>query len=203
MKRFFLHAGHLGDCWCYLNFLIHNNPSSKIICVSPNPERVEWYKRLYDLIDTNVEIIFEVSPEYDQRYQKSDLLPKCFYSSTKKKYNQGQYIAYSFDANWIPDKKVPPNIEEYLDSKIIKNLNTIKCGLPQTIEEVVSTLSNCLFYIGVDNGVSHVARSVKCPVILIEHNHPLESGFPSKYCSYAKVTSPNQFSEYLNIVTEL
>lgn len=186
MKTFLLHNGHLGDCWCYINYLLNENKDSEIKCVSPNLDRVNFYKSIYDLLETDVKIIFEQSNTYDVSHGKKGYLAHCQYKNTKIKYSKGSHIAYSFDASYMIKEKIPENINEFLQFEEIKNIPKIRCGLPMSLEDNVKILSNCIFYIGVDNGISHVARSVGCPMLLIEHRWDLEKAFPSNHCVYKK-----------------
>ena len=191
IKTYKLHSGHLGDCWSYMNFLLYKNPQGVIRCTSPNPDRVEFYKRIYNLLNSDTKVIFEVGSDYDYSYSKSKQMVEFKFLSTKIKYRAGNYICYSFDANWIVDKKIPQNVDEILKHKSFCDIQKIKCSLPLSIEDDVYLLANCKLYVGVDNGISHIAKSVGCPMLLIEHIHPLEDGFPSKYNNYIKAIGVN------------
>jgi hypothetical protein len=153
--------------------------------VSPNPDRVALYKRIYDLLKTDDSIVFEVSRNYDIKVGKTNFLVLCHYPRTKIPYTGGsKKICYTFEANWIVDKKIPPGIERILEVKDFQEYEFVKMGLPISLEDNVKLLSECAMFVGVDNGICHVARSVGCPSFLIEHLHPMKNGFPYEYCKY-------------------
>lgn len=185
-KTYFLHDGHLGDCWAYMAWLLTREGDDRCTkVVSPNSDRVDFYRRIYNLMDTDGSLVFEVSKEYDQKIGKRRFLVDCIYPRTKITYEcKTNIICYTFDANSFVDRKIPPNISKILQVESFKNYKFVDVGLPLTLEDSIKLLSSCKIFVGVDNGLSHVARSVGCPSFLVEYLFPITNAFPYEYFEY-------------------
>jgi hypothetical protein len=102
-------------------------------------------------------------------------------------------IAYSFDAQWRRNQKIPLDLDSLLDdlSGRLPDYRLHRVGLPMSLSDIVQTLASSRLLLSVDNGIAHVARSVGVPLALIEHLLPVERGFPRRSCVYTKVTRDN------------
>jgi len=88
---------------------------------------------------------------------------------------------------WIKPEgfsKAPPDVMSILTAFPDKKF--IKLGLPLSIENIVEHLSTCTLLVSIDNGIGHIARSVGCPHVLIEHEWDVERGFPVNQSNYHK-----------------
>ena len=189
MDRYFLHAGHLGDCWAYMNYLLDVADGKPIIAVSPNPDRVEWYRRIYDLLEHDDCISFEVSGDYRRKLGKQRMFVDRVYHKVKKQYTQtDNTIAYSITARSFNEQDLHRQLTGFVGD--VEEYKYIECGLPMEIEEIVDILSRCTLYVGIDNGVSHLARSVGCPMIFLNARcHDITHAHPKQFCDYVQADS--------------
>lgn len=193
VKRF--NQWHLGDFWCRLNYLLrevetdHRDRIYEIRCVTE--DLYNFVTQLYNLLDLPEDLINSIeinSKPGGRRAEDREQTYKCKYFETKKKWSitDRKVICYSFDASWKANLKIPPDISNILHDADLKDYKFIKVGLPRTIEDIIDLLSICDVLVTVDNGIAHLARSVKCPTIIVEHKWGLDRGFPRGSCEYIK-----------------
>jgi hypothetical protein len=185
----------MGDFWSRLNYLLKDildNKDNKYILHCTTQGRKIWIERLLSLINfpdkDRIEVNSKTTP---RKWTDSPETYKCEYFPTVKTWTNPStpIIAYSFEANWNKDKKIPPWVDKILVDPSLEKYNKVKVGLPMQIEECVDVLSKCSVFVSVDNGMAHVARSVGCPHIIIKHEWGLERGFPRNVYSYDSVES--------------
>jgi hypothetical protein len=193
MYYFSIKASHLGDYWSrMMHALVYAqlHDESTLVVPANEVERHTICKQIYDLVDFDKKwnYLYDVNKTVNFKYTtfSSKLSYNCIYFPTKQKWkaNKSKKICYSFDANYEKDKKTPPDIEESIKIKEIDEYQKVRVGLPMDLYQVVKELSECEFLVTLDNGIAHVARSVGCPIILVQHTFSVARGFPPGSCEY-------------------
>ncbi len=85
------------------------------------------------------------------------------------------YICYQFDGISSAECKNPPeqDLDNILRDIYRSRLSGHMLGMGSTLENVVEHLSVASVFVGVDSGMSHLAHSVGCPVIIVEYGLPV------------------------------
>lgn len=95
-------------------------------------------------------------------------------------------VAYQFDGNHLWEQKnLPSDRLHYLLYSLRKmGFIPIDVGHRRKISTIINTLANCRFFVGCPSGLSVVARSVGCPIMLITRH--LDPGMKSflRMCQY-------------------
>jgi hypothetical protein len=113
-------------------------------------------------------------------------------------------ITYTRDANWMPDQKLNPEWNTLWDS--IKTLQWIEVNKNTGGNlQCQKLIAESDLFIGVDNGVSHLAKSIGTPMILLEYELGLERAFPSSVVQYTKAKTNEEVvsliqSKYKNAI---
>lgn len=196
----FLHE-HFGDIICIISEIerLHNEGYEVLIGdrdVEEVNNRYLSYLSIYNLnwtykVSGNFVSTYSYR-DFSELYKNLPLIPKI--SHIPKLYKK---ITYTKDANWKIDEKLNPEWDKLWGTfpgvewiEVNRNVgDATKCQ--QLIAE--SDL-----FIGVDNGVSHLAKSIGTPMILLEHTWELERGFPSNIFSYTKAKTND---EVISIIT--
>jgi hypothetical protein len=84
-------------------------------------------------------------------------------------------ICHQFDGVSCAGNKNPPPQDIPL---VTQWPNMVRLGLPLTIEESLAELARCRLFVGVCSGISHLAHSVGCPMILIEYRQKIAPWHP-------------------------
>jgi len=196
---------HLGDNWARLNFNILNVKSNVIIKMKKNNE-INYYENLLSLLDLSewpwsIRIAkWNENIQINKKTIDNTSVYKKKYFPTKIKWSKDKMtntIGYSFEANFLKHEKIPPWLNILILKTLFPNLVFIKLGLPMSLSTIITILSSCKCYIGIDNGITHVARSVGCPIGIIEHIYNVEIGHPSDIVSYKKLKSLMAVAEFL------
>lgn len=106
------------------------------------------------------------------------------------------YITYSFSCNTKKEEKTPEyinNVLQYINNKFSEKFKIIEVGKHLSIDQVLEYMNNSLFFIGLDNGMSHLCRCLDTSHIMIEHKFPLSYAFPTE--SYDKYIKCNSLEE--------
>ena len=101
----------------------------------------------------------------------------------------GTHICYQFDGRSIPTLKNPPANEIPILLSWAPEREFVKVGLPLSLEESIYRMSTCALYVGVCSGMSHVAHSVQCPMLLIQYKQHLDNWHPREGWTKAVGTS--------------
>lgn len=110
--------------------------------------------------------------------------------STKQiwKYNrQAKIVAYQFDGVHLADQKnLPlPRLIHLLRSLTNQGYIPVDVGHHKPLSFIINTLSRCKFFVGCPSGLSVVAMSVGCPIMLITRKiSPAYLGFMKRHCQY-------------------
>lgn len=188
---------HLGDHWARINFALRLVQSGESFALSIRDETSMEILSLLAFAPLKVCILQELLPA-DARsrllWQRIDSAAayQCAYFPTHMRHvsNNGT-LGFALEANWRAREKIPPGITD-LKNRVkdaLPQYSHVLLGRPHQrgLTELVNALAHVDCLIAVDNGVAHVARSVGTPLILLEHNLPIERGFPPDACSYMRV----------------
>lgn len=88
------------------------------------------------------------------------------------KYNK---ITYTMDAVFMKEDKLDPSWLDVLGY----NVPWICVEKPMTFVDKVEAIAKSDLYIGPDNGIAHLCRSIGTPMIILEYKWPLILGFPN------------------------
>jgi hypothetical protein len=167
----------LGDCWASVNYILRQSvKNNKTEYMSHyykkgDKKRVYYNKanEILPLIDSmgKIELINEDPTEkltWKNAY-KVDYFP----SIKRWMSNKSKDVCYQFDGKSHNCKNMRSKDEE---EKIIVSLkkngfNPIRLGGHLSLEESVSKLSECEFFVGVESGFAHIACSVGTPLVMI------------------------------------
>lgn len=84
-------------------------------------------------------------------------------------------VCYQLDGHSGAEQKNPPAKDLY---QLMSFPKMVRVGLPLTLEESARELSRCRLFIGVCSGMSHVAHSVGCPMIVVEYGQKVQPWHP-------------------------
>lgn len=203
MQYYFLmyRCSHLGDNWSRINTALRLSQKQRVYLRCRYRHCVPIVTEILGLLDiqnTDLHVVDREPPDSElvTRLVESAASYGTAYFRTKLKHQAERtrpVIAYSFDANWRADEKIPLDVEQLLVALQAKlpHVRMMRVGLPMTLPEVVQTLSTAKLLVSVDNGIAHVARSVGVPLFLIQHLLPVTRGFPTHACDYTTVTMQN------------
>jgi hypothetical protein len=197
----FLHH-HFGDILCIISEIerLHNEGNDVWIRDRNDEEtnkRYLEYLSIYNLnwkyqTSNNLKINYKWR-EFTELYKNPPLLCAVYKHDNSKIYKK---ITYTRDANWMPDQKLNPEWNTLWDS--IKTLQWIEVNKNTGGNlQCQKLIAESDLFIGVDNGVSHMAKSVGIPMILLEYKLGLERGFPSSIVQYTKATTNE---EIINLI---
>lgn len=208
-----LHARHLGDYWARMNYMLRTiseieKQYNKIHIISPEnkPYRQDMCETINDLLEypfkDKVLTKRATNKDYENIKPIKIYAPhngcgieaySCKYYPTKKNWNNTKSIrnkvCVSYDSIYYRDDKTPSYLNN-LDSALRESFEVVELTAPMSLPEYVIHLSECKCFLGVDAGLSQIARSIGCPSILIKHKHPVE------------VAHPNYFYETVSSLTE-
>jgi glycosyl transferase family 9 (putative heptosyltransferase) len=203
-------CSHLGDVWARINTALRLSEIAPLYfsCRSGNCYPV--VNQVLDLLDMG-SAYFRVVRQQPANAQSLNAFIdspesyKTVYFPTKTRHSCGEAtktIAYSFDAQWHADEKIPPKLDDVLRalSAELPDYCHVRVGLPMSLRDIVETLAAAQLVLSVDNGIAHVARSVSVPLFLIEHLLPVERGFPPNSCFYTKVNHGNIVDAVVNFI---
>jgi hypothetical protein len=206
---------HLGDVWARLNHAIRGAEQGlwgkdfRYYVILRR--RIKWFRGvLLPLINyprsltfglyTYEEVLAELNVPHggvqeDMRLQRKldhEAYGCVYYPTFITHHDPIKQIAYSFDANYQADLKIPPNVNEILEQlrAALPDYKIVKVGLPMSVPDCVKTLAQSAAYLGIENGISHINRSVGTPMFMIQYRTTTltEVGFPFSACSYTVVT---------------
>ncbi len=98
------------------------------------------------------------------------------YFPVRQKWNphgRHAYYAYQFDGVSSPELKNPPPSDINKIHAFMHPLPAIEIGLPLVASASAAALDGCMFFVGVDSGMSHLAHSVGCPIFLLQYQLPV------------------------------
>ncbi len=82
-------------------------------------------------------------------------------------------ISYTMDAVYMKNDKINPEWKSIIE-------HDWKCvEKPMSFLDAVKNISESSLYIGPDNGISHLCRSIGTPMILLEYKKPIIEAFPN------------------------
>lgn len=182
---------HLGDLIATFSWIIQNYNEYNFT-IEPS-KKLNWFRNVASCFKelNGKEQILINEGEFDERIHTNKLVTD-FKKIYAHKYSDAittwvggsDNICYAFESNFKREDKTPDWITEAED--YIKSKNGINVGFPMPFYETIKKLSTCKYLISVDTGIPHLARTVKCPMILIEHNYSLNRAFPKTFCNYEK-----------------
>lgn len=192
-------AFHLGDCWARLNFALRLlEKGERFSIYLPNQTTREIFEaldigRLRPHLLRDKSVVDPPSRELFGRIESGAVAYQCEYFPTKARpCPEGWEIGYALEANWKPDLKIPPALSEVIPAlaSALPHCRLVGLGRPwqTSVKAVVARMTKLRLVLAVDNGIAHIARSVGVPLFLLEHQLPLERGFPRERCNYVRVT---------------
>ena len=205
---------HLGDIWANINFCIRKANVKKITFTSKDKKKLDFVKRVVNLLNIKGKNIYFENKSCENgfrdvfrgkipQWDRDKIAYACKYYPVKKnkKKRDEKKICFSFEGGnknaicgrWMKKEgfsKLPKNTNTILTE--FEGFNFVKMGLPMEIEEIAEHLSSCLLYVGIDNGITHIARSVGCKILILQHEWPVEHAFPLGVSNYVKCNSVNE-----------
>jgi len=193
---------HLGDGWAACSSALsiafaHN--LKKLVCKT-NRKSVDKTRDMFNALDKKgVEISVVSGDNYDGEYEVIEEMKKagltetnnyaCRFVKAKDTWNVSKIekkICYGFEAKYKIYWKTPPNLDEILQEvkDMYPGFEFLHLTSPHNIEDYVRELSTCYFYIGLDQGIGHVNRSVGAPMFIIRFGHDIEKCFIPEFCDY-------------------
>ena len=187
---------HLGDMWALTSFILQTGLTAQVTCHSEDiAQKLRRIASLFDAKSDHVE--FTVGDRKPGHFAPWSDDCSVFYGkrylSTRRRWQarsggRPSLICFNFGAQWMVADKVPPYVAE-VASELERRHNGECIGLPVTLEAAVDRLAECDLFLSVDSGLAHVARSVGCPVAIIEHKHNVFRAFPRDACDVAVARS--------------
>jgi hypothetical protein len=186
---------HLGDRWARLNCALRLIEKGEDIGLWLPDAESHQILSLLDYGEMPIRILSE-EPVWDagsrrliRRIERGAY--DCRYFPTKVRHNPaGSTIGIAADANWRADEKIPPDLEDRLSALrcVLDGWEFVRLGRPHQhdLSDLIRVLSTVQLLVSVDNGVAHVSRSVRVPLLLIHHRLPVSRGFPPQACHYVQ-----------------
>jgi hypothetical protein len=182
----------LGDVWTLTQWLLRRSeetgkPAVLSRQLGPQPDGhdnvLELIPRIAALLDSTGTIEFTDEPGVDPPITGPSLWgPRVVYIPTKLKWHgtQDRLIAHQFNGRSGADAKNPPpgDVETIQRHLFFGGMTPLSVGLPWTVEQSVIILAACRQFIGVCSGLSHVAHSAGCPMILVRYRLRFERWHP-------------------------
>jgi len=183
---------HFGDTWCNINYLITLSHHLGIhTLVHPG---TDLNRRMFNYFSEGTLTFIEFTSKKPTHYFDQDRAIEHLEAILKLPYHHTKYphkrersiIAYAFDANFERENKRPPYVDHIIPTlqNDYRDISFVELGVTIGLDSTMSHLANDIGIICVDSGVAHLARSVGTPMIMIQHNWPLERGFPNSVCKY-------------------
>lgn len=181
MKTFyFLGHGHFGDCWKTLNSamryaITHNEPvgintsygvwGGKIVNKKKHDKRY-LFEEMIQNIDGPTDFVKFVDDIPTSPPPHSN---ECFKTKIVWDGNKHKKVSFQLDpcCRSVKKRSQDPILSEQQLMDGFLNLNFIKMGLPLSIFTCIQEMATSGIYVGVDSGMTHLARSVGVPVIIV------------------------------------
>jgi hypothetical protein len=194
-----IYARHLGDYWSRINYMLRlvsevEQQYDEIHFLTPTkkPYMYETGSTINSLLDYPFKDKLSIKQVSDGEF-KLDLYVAsghhcaaayfCDFYETKKNWGNTKSVenkvCVSYDSGWQVEQKTPLYLDS-LHEVLQEDFEVVKLNHPMTIDEYVSHLSECKCFFTVDAGLSQMARSIKCPTIIAEHRHRVETAHPRK-----------------------
>ena len=187
MKIFINKDKHLGDLWATLSYCVVND-AEIVIDDKCDKDRINFIKNLlYNFYNSeNIKVEVGKKEEGTERIRNHSKMFAHPYRMTKLLYeNFTNKICYAFTANWKKEEKIPPWISQ-LEEKL-KSIDAINIIKPMDINEAIGHLTACKFFITVDSGLAHIARSVGCPLYIIKYKLDITRPYPKEFCDHTVI----------------
>ena len=185
----------LGDVWTLTQWLLRRSeewgkPAVLSRQLGPQPDGhdnvLELIPRIAALLDSTGSIAFTDEPGVDPPITGPSLWgPRVTYMPTKMKWRPDgrspPLVGYQVDGRSGSDAKNPPaaDVDRLINAIYAAGAHPVRIGLPLTVEEEISVLSDCSLYVGVCSGISHLAHSMKgLPMILVRYRLRFERWHP-------------------------
>ena len=190
---------HLGDRWARLNYALRLLEEGEDFAIYlPDSDAYQIIEAL-DIGSLKPRLLpTKPAPDPESRALVRSISGgtkayECKYFPTKIRHDPDpNLMGYAFGANWRSEAKTPIDLYATLDHarRELPWYNFVPVGRPyqSNVSEIVQILSKVRLLISLDNGIAHVARSLRTPLCLIQHLHPLERGFPKSACTYTTST---------------
>lgn len=196
----FLHE-HFGDTLCIISEIerLHNEGNEVWIGDRNVEEVTSRYLDFFNLFKLNWK--FRVTGQFNWNcnwrdfsdlYKNPPLIPT--YNHDKEKLYKK--ITYTKDGYWMADQKLNPEWDSLWGSITEIEWIEVNRNINNTLK-AQQTIAESDLFIGVDNGVAHMAKSTGTPMILLEHKLLLERGFPKNVVKY-ETAHTNQ--EAINLI---
>jgi Glycosyltransferase family 9 (heptosyltransferase) len=198
---------HLGDLWALSSFILETGLPAQVAC--HHQDIAATMLKILGSFDTDARLVTvavgermpgSFSPDaddYSVLYARRYLRTRRRWC--KERNTRASTLCYNVDAAWRAADKIPPYVDD-LTEVLRRQFNAAPIGLPMAIDAAVEHLAQCDLFLSVDSGLAHVARSVGCPLVLIEYRHSLARGFPPACCEFSVVRSA---AECLDLVRSL
>lgn len=183
---------HMGDLWAWFNNLLFlKHYKIGIICTTEQEiQMINDFKLLFDYKASHISIVnepynchilYDIEAHIERFHTK---FHEVVLPTLEKNMN---LITYSFVCNGLKNKKIPPFASDIIPKIQSYGYETIEVGIILGLIETVKLIAKSRFFIAIDNGVSHICRSINTSLLIVEYIHPLEIGFPPNFCKYTKI----------------
>jgi hypothetical protein len=206
-----IYARHLGDYWCRINYMLRlvgevEEQYDEIHFLTPakRPYMYEMGGLINSLLDYPFKNKLSVKQVPNEEFKLDIHIASkkrcaaayfCNYYRTERKWEniekKENKVCVAYDANFCKDQKTPIYLKQ-LNEVLSEDFEVVELTHPMTVNEYITHLSECKCFFTVENGISHIARSVGCPIIITEHQYPASTGHPKwDHNSWVFHGSPN------------
>jgi hypothetical protein len=162
-------GSHLGDVWASTSYILKNGGQ----LVQSRRSITHKMKECADLMEHDRPMIFTKRAPTEQL---GSWVFKEKYLPTKQRWDPTEnWIAYQFDGRSHHHKNLSRNQEHEILSAIRRRgFKPVRLGGHISLMECVDILSRSHMFVGVDSGMSHIAHSVRIPMILFANGASLD-----------------------------
>ncbi len=163
-----LNYAGFGDQWASMNWLLRYVDSPMLSTIGMDGHNYnKTLTEIIDSLDTDKKVIFSSSKAHCVIKIKDGF--GCNYLNTKTKWvGDKKLICVQFDGKSQQElKNLDVNEELRLLKFLSNNYEVIDVGKRMPLMHVIENLSRASAFVGVPSGISHVARSVGLPIVLI------------------------------------